>query len=648
MLRTQAVFRLARKMSRRLKVLISAYACEPGKGSEPEVGWQWALQMARFHDVVVLTRENNRASIEAELTRLEGKQPLPTFVYHDRSQPLLDLKRKTRAVKWYYMLWQRSAHDLARQLHQMHQFDLMHHVTFAGFRYPTAIWGHGVPSIWGPIGGIEYVKLSMLPWRHPPSLLTESLRGLNNFVQAAPFQMLSKRASVTTKILASTQDMVNTFRRLGFASQLMPTIGLRVKEIPFRPHRVPEGPLKLLFVGNLITLKGVDLALDALATAGADAILTLYGSGNYQVAAEKQARRLGLENRVFFKGRLPRDEVLKIYPEHDVFLFPSLHDTGGYALIEAMANELPAICLDCGGPAVAVQGGCGVRVPVGKRREVVAGLAAAIRRYADDRKLVMTEGREARRAVMENYDWDNKGAAMREVYADTVREAAQASRSSTQGKYSGMGGIVNALHGLVSVRGAVAGLLGLLVVGTLGFGSLSYLKQEVRGIVAEKMPALRYLSGANATIDQGFKSTLRLLLMTSPQDRKAVWEEIQNTSRSTETNLLAFATFINSPSDSNHFELLMRSRETYLSSRENIFQFVESGQAEAAMQLCRTQLFPAFSLYQQEADKLLDSQVQEATRHGERAVRICTATQAGVAVAAMILFAIGFIIGFFK
>ena len=34
-------------MSRRLQVLLSAFACEPEKGSEPEVGWQWALQMVR-------------------------------------------------------------------------------------------------------------------------------------------------------------------------------------------------------------------------------------------------------------------------------------------------------------------------------------------------------------------------------------------------------------------------------------------------------------------------------------------------------------------------------------------------------------------------------------------------------------------------
>ena len=56
-------------MVKRLKVLMSAYACEPGKGSEPGVGWTVAREMARHHDIWVITRANNRPVIEAELAR---------------------------------------------------------------------------------------------------------------------------------------------------------------------------------------------------------------------------------------------------------------------------------------------------------------------------------------------------------------------------------------------------------------------------------------------------------------------------------------------------------------------------------------------------------------------------------------------------
>ena len=66
---------------RRLKVLMSAYACEPGRGSEPGVGWVVASEMARYHDVWVITRPNHRPFIEAELAR--NPQPDLHFVYWD-------------------------------------------------------------------------------------------------------------------------------------------------------------------------------------------------------------------------------------------------------------------------------------------------------------------------------------------------------------------------------------------------------------------------------------------------------------------------------------------------------------------------------------------------------------------------------------
>jgi short-subunit dehydrogenase len=44
-----------------MRILLSAYACEPGRGSEPGVGWHWATELARLgHEVAVITRSNNR------------------------------------------------------------------------------------------------------------------------------------------------------------------------------------------------------------------------------------------------------------------------------------------------------------------------------------------------------------------------------------------------------------------------------------------------------------------------------------------------------------------------------------------------------------------------------------------------------------
>ncbi len=632
-------------MSRRLKVLISAYACEPHKGSEPEVGWQWALQMARFHDVTVLTRLNNRPAIEKELERLRGQQPLPQFVYHDRGPFLINLKRRARAIKLYYLLWQKSAREAVAMLHQMHQFDLMHHVTFAGFRYPVAIWGHGVPCIWGPIGGIESIPRALLPWHHPKSLLVELGRNANNLLQATPFHVLPKRARVTTLILATTPEMQRTFYHLGFDAEIMPTIGLQTSLLPYQPHQWTARPLKLLFVGNIITLKGIDLALAALHDSKTDATFTLVGTGNYLPAAKHLIDRLGLGGRVIFKGRLPREEVLTLYRDYDVFLFPSLHDTGGYAVIEAMFNELPVICLDCGGPAVAVQAGCGQKVALGSRKRVIANLAAAIREYDQNRELLPKHGKAARERVLREYDWTQKGALMDARYQKVV---ATRESSGNPKAYTGMGSFTNLVHRMFSTPGLLLAMLGLVFIGTFGFLSVSHLKRQADKIVNDTLPGLSAAGEANAGGSTSFNRTLMFLVTESPEQRAELRKEVERYSQATTGFLESYRLEPLSPLESGLLDKALKARGQYLELRKKVFDLYDRNQQREAIALCNHELLPAYLQYKDALYQLFEYNVREGRARGQAIMQVCTITQWTVAIVGVLLFAIGFLIGLFK
>jgi glycosyltransferase involved in cell wall biosynthesis len=403
-------------MAQRLKVLISAYACEPGKGSEPEVGWNWALQMSRFHDVTVLTRANNRAAIERAVAELARGADSPRFVYQDLGALFLKLKRTLVGLTPYYILWQRAARRMIATLHKEIGFDLMHHVTFAGYRYPVATSGHDVPAIWGPVGGIRSFPSELLPWGEGSSLFRETLRSVDNFVQGSPLHQLRKRALAHSLVLVSTREMQAELQKIGVSSRLIPTIGLDTASFARTVDKQPHSPLRLVFAGQVITLKGADLAIDALAASRTDATLTFIGNGNYIDRAAVQVEALGLGERVRFTGRLPRDQVLKQYSDHDVFLFPSVHDTGSFAVIEAMVNELPVICLDIGGPPVAVGPGCGIKVIPGPRAQVVAELGKAILHYCSNPRAVLNDGAKARTEVVQRYDWNRKGEEMNKIY----------------------------------------------------------------------------------------------------------------------------------------------------------------------------------------------------------------------------------------
>lgn len=408
-------------MDKRLNVLISAYACEPGRGSEPEVGWRWALEMAHYHDVTVLTRANNRLPIESGLANLASDAPRPEFVYLDLSDRAQRWKRRLGATQLYYGLWQRKARRTVADLVASRRFDLLHHSTFAGYRYPIAIAGHGVPSLWGPVGGAESIPTPLLPWKHASSLARESFRNLINVAQTRAGSSLQKRCRDVTRTLASTPEMQRVIAALHSQADLMPAIGMDIAGFPTgpRPARRP-GPLRLLYVGYLQALKGIDLALEALRESGTDATLTLVGDGNFTDPCKALTHRLALSDRVHFLGRRPRAEVLRLYPEFDVVMFPSLHDTGGYTVLEGLANGLPTICLDCGGPALAVNASCGIKVPLGNRSEVVRGLANAIQTYDKQRELLSTQADAARAVVARQYDWKSKGRLMDTVYHEVA------------------------------------------------------------------------------------------------------------------------------------------------------------------------------------------------------------------------------------
>lgn len=636
-------------MSGRLKVLISAYACEPGKGSEPEVGWQWSLQMARFHDVLVLTRANNRLAIESALKTFEPGQPRPAFAYHDEAPFLLDLKKTLHATKLYYLFWQRSARDVVAQLHEAHRFDLFHHVTFAGFRYPTAVWGHGVPCVWGPIGGIESVPTALLPWRHLKSLIHEIGRNTNNLLQAAPFHMLPRRARVSTLILASTFEMQRTFSRLGFETRVMPTIGLNPRELPEPAQRHGNtGPLKLLFVGNVITLKGIDLAIRALKESGSGATLTLIGDGDFSGGARRLVSRLQLEGQVSFLGRLPRAEVLKRYSEYDVFIFPSLHDTGGYAVIEAMFYELPVICLKCGGPAVTVDEDCGMRIPLGARQEVVSNLAAAIRQYGEDRALIRRHGRASREKVLRDYDWTKKGEQMNEVYKQAVERAnSPKAGSRATGGYSGLGSTTTFLHRMFSFRGLLITLLALFFVGMLGFASLTHLRNKAQEIVDDTLPGLAYAGAANNSMAEGFDRTLMMLIADTAEERSALIRDIERFNRRTTTLLRAYSQSIFSPEDRLNFDEVATRRERYQEIRRKVIALANERRRDA-ISLCNGQLVPAYTSYKQAAEKLLAYNMKQSEERGKTIMTVCSATQVLVAIIGIGIFILGFLIGLFK
>ena len=363
-----------------MRVLLSAYACEPNRGSEPEVGWQRALHMLAIADEVwVLTRSNNQAVIEADpLGNSDGLH----FIYYDLPNWALKLKRHAFFTRAYFVLWQWGAYSKAAKLHRKRPFDRVYHVTFASMQFGSFMGKLGIPFIVGPIAGGERATVRLRKSLPIPGQVTELLRDLGILIQrCSPLSHLAYAAA--DRIYVTTADSLRLIpRKWRCKASVHLAIAINTSLVPNITRQPLDCP-RFVYAGSLIYLKGVHLAIRALAQVIATtpgATLTLIGDGPAEKWLRSVAERCGVARAVDFAGRVPREQLLNAFSNYTALVFPSLHDTGGLVVLEALSQGIPVVCLDLGGPGIIVNASCGVVVSTADADEhcVVTRIANAM------------------------------------------------------------------------------------------------------------------------------------------------------------------------------------------------------------------------------------------------------------------------------
>jgi glycosyltransferase involved in cell wall biosynthesis len=367
------------------RILLSAYACEPGRGSEPALGWGWATELARAgHQVWVLTHADNRPAIERDALAAD---PNLNFVYFDLALSA-QRHRKGFGKILYYVLWQWCAVRHIRKLFPALPFDVVQHVTYASGRYPSFMASLGVPFYFGPVSGGETVPRCMRSSFSVAQRCREWLRDLSNFV--VPRDPVMRWVFQRADRLLVTRDTLSLVPpRWHHKCQAQLAIGLTSQYLNHVDARTPASgnSYRLLYVGRLLEWKGIDLALQAvsqLKQSQPGIRFAIVGDGPAWTPLHRLAEELGLSEIVEWVPWVPHNRVQDHYRAAELFLFPSLRDSGGMAVLEAMAHGLPVVCTDLGGPGVIVNQSCGRAVVTGgrNREQIVSSLVEALREIA--------------------------------------------------------------------------------------------------------------------------------------------------------------------------------------------------------------------------------------------------------------------------
>ncbi len=396
-----------------MRVLLSAFACRPGHGSERGNGWHWAGALADLgHEVTVLTSSRHRDEVLA--SRPQGVD----FRFIDL--PASPLPRSPKLIRSYhvYRRWQAAA--LRHVAPQAHEYDVAHHVTWGGLHQGSMLWRLPIPLVYGPVGGGqtapgEYWRYFGRDW--PAEMLRTAAAG--------PSLKLLGRCRKTVQnsavTLVSNSETAAACRRLGAADiRYMLADGLSADWIS-DPRSQPRGTPVVLWVGRLLSRKAPTLAVEAFAELRRTtaARLIIAGDGPLREQVRATIKRLGLAQDVQMLGWVSWGETKSLYDSASVLLFTSLRESFGAPFIEALGKGLPAVALDLSGIADADVGSAALKVALPPRAgDLPCRLGSALQTILCDGEWESRSAAGVKWAA--EWVWPVKAATATQIYREVV------------------------------------------------------------------------------------------------------------------------------------------------------------------------------------------------------------------------------------
>lgn len=363
------------------QIVLISYAISPHMGSEPGVGWQFlmaavklATRTGRHLHVVCNTRSAD--NLAAGLTNY------PNLTVHSvEAKVAARLKVHTERLK--YLEWIRASRKVVNDLLREHDsIAIVHQVTFASEILPVALplrCAPGVVRIWGPVGSAGEAKAFTVGPQSATLRLARASQILRDYCASRLGRRNLKRADVVLLQSGSVARLSGPNSELDVRvfPNFVPPESYMSGSFPARGG----DNLQLICIGQLITLKRVDLAIRALADENlATATLTIVGAGPQLGYLKRLCHNLGLTDRVTFVGEVSREDAARLLADADVLVHLSAREGASGVVAEAGMLGVPVACFDGTGAATTLRygQGAGVFIRFLPQKPLVSDIAKAI------------------------------------------------------------------------------------------------------------------------------------------------------------------------------------------------------------------------------------------------------------------------------
>lgn len=363
------------------KIIIFISAYDAGlHTSEGYIIRQFLARIPKTFHIILLTRRNNVEALRAS-NEVAKFQCSVSLLAYELPKSISWWKKGPRGYSLYSYLWQLTwPLVIYRRRNFLKKVAFFHVFNFHNDSIPHLAWILSKKTIWGPVNHNEQME----SWRFNgmarktryKHLIRSQIRKLQ--WRFDPFLAASVKKS---GLILSSGHWVDhrlrlckrqNYKRLSQLGSLV-TSGVATQNKTRRP-------LRLITAGRLDLIKGNDLALDALALLPREISLTIVGDGYLKSKLQKQVHELHLNERVHFVSSVDHDNLMSMFREHDLFLFPSA-EAGGLVWVEALMNGLPVLGIERPSELTSQAGkltGVYVSSGEGDRHQVVTSFAKKI------------------------------------------------------------------------------------------------------------------------------------------------------------------------------------------------------------------------------------------------------------------------------
>ena len=411
-------------MSKKYNVLLLAYACEPFKGSEPGVGWNFAIEMSKKHNIWVLTRKNNKETIEKEISKI-GSDNI-NFIYFDLPSKLMLIK-KLFGVQFYYLLWQFFSFIPYIKISKIIKFDLIHHLTFNQYRSLSFAFFSKVPFVIGPVGGAECINKAFFKDLNMKTKIKEFWRKLGLDILLFKFLVFIGR---NRKTLVFSSD--ENYKRLKINNKItksivIPAIAINKQDFNFNDESIKNNDkFTIVYVGRAEDWKGLSLFLKSLNSAfnQSDKILIkLIGIRHYseKLKIKEWISLTKLSDKIELIDFIQRDKLLQIFRYANLSVYPAFRDSGSMAVLESCALGCPVICFAVGGQDIFPDEIIfKLKVSSSSYQENVFNLAEKLKWAYNSKQELNNIGLKAKDYVYSEFTWSKKILDFVDVYSDLI------------------------------------------------------------------------------------------------------------------------------------------------------------------------------------------------------------------------------------